>query len=346
MKRREFLTTTFLVAGASLFPRSLSAEPNAPVRLAHLGVHEGRFNAGGVTLVSGYNVEGHYMAGQAVAQLVSRHVPGAKAILTVVATPADALRLLRSDGTTTSYGRFTVDLALIEGDELYAALRETDGRGPAVVRDFRLLAMLPPHLLHIVALHDSPIAGVNDLKGKTVSIGPAGSRSAAVMRRLLDVYDLSGETAYRREALPLAASMKALAERRIEAFAWHGPVSPSVFEHLGGLLEIRMTLIPHGSRIARVRAKYGPVYYPVTIRKGAYSWLQKDVQVVGTANLLLARAEFPSPLAYEIAKTLGAHGAAIEGGGKRLTDWSAVPYGLEPPVPLHPGAERFRAETK
>lgn len=286
------------------------------------------------------------MAGQAVAQLVSRHVPGAKAILTVVATPGDALRLLRSDGTTTSYGRFTVDLALIDGDELYAAVRGADGRGSEVARDFRLLAMLPPHLLHIVTFHDSPIAGVNDLNGKTVSIGPVGSRSAKVMLRLLDAYDLSSGTPFRQEALPLAGSMKALAERRIDAFAWHGPVSSSVFEHLSGLLEIRLTLIPHGPGIARLRAKHGPVYAPVTIRKGAYSWLEKDVQVVGTTNLLLSRADFPPQLAYDIAKTLSAHFSAIEGGGNGLTDWRAEPDGLEPSIPLHPGAQRFRAETK
>ncbi len=344
MNRREFLAMPLVLAGTGLLPRLTDAGTAAPIRLAHLGAHEGRFTTGALTLVSGYSEEGHHFAGQAVAELISRHVSGAKALLTVVATPADALRLLQAGRTDTPYGQFTVDLALVDGDEL-SALRGVDASRLQDLGELRLLAVLPAQVLHIVTLHGSPIASVGELKGKTVSLGPAGSRSEKIMLRLLEAFDLPIGSSIQPEALPLAASMKALAERKIDGFAWHGPTSPALFEHLAGLLGIRMTLLSHEEGIGKVRAKYGPAYYTAVIKKTAYSWLEKDVRALGTANLLISRADLSAQRAYDIVKTLSAHPHALEGEGLGSSDHGAGPQAAIP-LPLHPGALRFREETK
>jgi len=314
--------------------------------LAHLGAHEGRFTPGALTLVSGYSVEGHHLAGQAIVELIRGHVSGAKAaVLTVVATAADALRLLRAGRTDTPYGQFTVDLALVEGDEAYAALHGANSLGPQSPGELRLLAVLPPQVLHIVTLRGSPIGSVGELKGKKVSIGPPRSRTEELMLRLLEVLDPSVAASLQREALGLSASMWALAEKKIDAFGWHGPVSPALFEHLIGLLGIRITLLSHAEGIAKLRAKYGPAFYAGVIQQGAYPWLEKDVRVVGTQSFLISRLDFPAQLAYDIVRTLSSHPNAVAGGEGRLTD---VNLGADAsmPLPLHPGALRFRDETK
>ncbi len=346
MNRREFLSTAVGVAGSGFFPRLIYAGPDQPIRLAHLGAHEGRFTTGALTLVSGYSVEGHHLAGQAVAELISQYVPGAKgAVLTVVATAAAALQLLRAGRTDTPYGQFTVDLALVDGDEAYAALHGASASGSQDPGELRLLAVLPPQLLHIVTLRGSPVGSVGGLKGKTVSIGPPRSRSEKLMVRLLEALDPSVGISLQRQSLGLAASMWALAEKKIDAFAWHGPVSPALFEHLAGLLGIRMTLLSHEEGMAKLRAKYGPAYYTAVIQQGAYPWLEKDVRVVGTQNLLISRLDFPAQLAYDIVKTLSSHPNAVAGGKGRLSDLGA---GSEVPMSLavHPGALKFREEAK
>src|SRR2546430_6118824 len=43
----------------------------------------------------------------------------------VIASSADTLRLLRAGYTDTPYGRFSVDLALVEGDEAYTDRKST-----------------------------------------------------------------------------------------------------------------------------------------------------------------------------------------------------------------------------
>src|SRR5205809_6406818 len=117
MNRRGFLATASGVAAAGCIPR---------VCLAHLGAHEGRFATGGLTLISGYCAEGHHLVGQAVVDLISRHVSTARrSQLTVIASSAAALRLLRAGYTHTTYCPFSVHPALVEADAAYAALNGT-----------------------------------------------------------------------------------------------------------------------------------------------------------------------------------------------------------------------------
>lgn len=332
MNRRAFLATASGVAAAGFFPCA---------SLAHLGAHEGRFTTGGLTLISGYSAEGHHLVGQAVVELVSRHVSTAKrSQLTVIASSADTLRLLRAGHTDTSYGRFSVDLALVEGDEAYAALK---GTGSQDTGGLRLLTLLPAQYLHIVTLSGSPIRSIGELKGKTVSVGPARSRSEKLTLRLLEAFDPSVGTSLQRAALGLSESMWALAEKKIDALAWHGPVSPALFEHLAGLLKIQTTLLPHEEGVLKLREKYGAAYYPALIRQGAYAGLEKDIRVVGTQNLLISRLDLPDQTAYEIVKTLNSHRDAFTGWDRRLSDSSAGPETYMP-FPVHPGALKFREE--
>ena len=330
MNRREFLAAASGVAAAGFFPR---------VCLAHLGAHEGRFTTGGLTLISGYCAEGHHLVGQAVVELISQHVSTAKrSQLTVIASSADTLRLLRAGHTDTPYGRFSVDLALVEGDEVHAALKGTGSRD-----GLRLLTLLPAQYLHIVTLGESPIRSVGELKGKTVSVGPARSRSEKLMFRLLGALDPSVGASLQRAALGLSESMWALAEKKIDAFAWHGPVSPALFEHLAALLKIRLTLLSYEEGVPKLREKYGTAYYPALIRQGAYAWLEKDVRVVGTQNLLISRLDLPVQLAYDIVKALDSHPDAFTGADRRLSDLGAGPETYMP-FPVHPGALKFRNE--
>ncbi len=332
MNRREFLATASAFAAAGCFPRA---------SLAHLGAHEGRFATGGLTLISGYSAEGHHLVGQAVVELISRHVPAAKrSQLTVVARSADTLRFLRAGHTDTAYGRFTVDLALVEGDEAYEALK---GTGAQDAGELRLLTLLPAQYLHIVTLSGSPIRSVAELKGKTLSIGPARSRSEKLALRLLQAIDPSLATSLQPAALGLSESMWALAEKKIDAFAWHGPASPALFEHLTKLLEIRTTLLSHEEGISKLRERYGPAYCAAVIRQGAYAGLEKDARVVGTQNLLIGRSDLTVPMAHDIVKTLDSHRDAFAGGDRRLSDISAGPDTYLP-FPAHSGALKFREE--
>ena len=346
MKRREFFATAFGLVGAGFCPRLAYAELDLPIRLAHLGAHEGRFTTGGLTLVSGYSVEGHHLVGQAVVELISRYVPGAKrSVLTVVARSADTLRLLRERRTDTPYGQFTVDLVLVEGDEAYTALQGKNASGSKDSGELRLLMVLPPQFLHIVTLRESPIGNIEELKGKRLSVGPPRSRSEKVTLRLLEALDPSVGSSLQREPLGLSESMWALAEKKIDALAWHGPISPPLFAHLAGLLGIRLNLLSHEEEIPKLRAKYGSAYYAAMLPQGTYPWTEKDVRVVGTQNLLISRLDLPVQLAYDIVKTLSSHRNDVGGGDHRLSDISVGP---ETPTlfPVHPGALKFRGDAQ
>jgi TRAP-type uncharacterized transport system substrate-binding protein len=79
--------------------------------------------------------------------------------------------------------------------------------------------------------------------------------------------------------------------------------------------------------------------------QGTYPWIEKDVRVVGTQNLLISRLDLPVQLAYDIVKTLSSHRNDVGGGDHRLSD---IGVGPETPTlfPVHPGALKFRGEAQ
>jgi TRAP-type uncharacterized transport system substrate-binding protein len=137
----------------------------------------------------------------------------------------------------------------------------------------------------------------------------------------------------RRESLPPGASMKALAESRLDAFAWHGRVSTDVFERLPGLLGIRLTLLPLGDESSRLAADGGR-YYAGTLPKTTYSWLERDARALATANYLVCRRDLPLETGYRIVKALQSGMGGADGAGPA------------PPISLHPGALRFAEESQ
>ena len=73
---------------------------------------------------------------------------------------------------------------------------------------------------------------------------------------------------------------------------------------LAAMPGIKIHLIPHGDAVAKMTAKYGPVYFVGTIPKGTYGGMETDVQVAALTNLLAVHERMDESLAYQITKLL------------------------------------------
>ena len=138
-----------------------------------------------------------------------------------------------------------------------------------------------------------------------------------------------------------AAAMK---DRRIDAFIWDGGLPTAAILDLGATPGIKIHLIPHGDAVAKMTAKYGPVYFVGTIPKGTYGGMETDVQVAALTNLLTAHERMDESLAYQITKLLHERTAdlvAVHQAAQEITLKSAV---VGSPIPFHPGAIRYYKE--
>ena len=276
----------------------------------------------------------YYPLGGGFAAMISKHLPGVEATAEVTTASVDNMKLLHAD---------KVALAFTLPDSAFEAYQgKLKGLNEKVA--VRSLAALYSNYLHIVALDGAGIKTINDLKGKRVSTGAPGSGTEIRGLRVLEAYGISPKDLKSQERLGVAESAGAMKDRRIDAFIWDGGLPTAAVLDLGATPGIKIQLIPHGDSVAKMTAKYGPLYFAATIPKGTYGGMEADVPVAAATNLLAVHERMDESLAYQITKLLHERTAdlvTVHQAAKEITPKSAV---VGSPVPFHPGALRYYKE--
>ena len=110
-----------------------------------------------------------------------------------------------------------VSLALAQGDAALAAYGGTGvfaARGPTP--SLRAIGSLYPEPVHVLVRAGDRLAGVAQLKGKRIAIGPAGAASRTTALRVLQAHGLA-TTDYEARDLALADALPALQRNEIDA---------------------------------------------------------------------------------------------------------------------------------
>lgn len=118
----------------------------------------------------------------------------------------------------------------------------------------------------------------------------------------------------------------------------------------GAVLDLAATpglnigLIPHGDAVAKMVAKYGPLYFVGNVPKGVYKGVDEDVPVAAVTNLLVVNDKMDQNQAYQITKLLLEHTADLVAVHKAASEISLKNAVLGSPIPFHPGALRYYKE--
>jgi TRAP transporter TAXI family solute receptor len=276
----------------------------------------------------------YYPLGGGLAALISKHLPGVEATAEVTTASVDNMKLLHAD---------KIALAFTLPDTAWDAY-QGKLKGLSEKIGVRALAALYSNYLHIVALDGVGIKTINDLKGKRVSTGAPGSGTEIRGLRVLEAYGISPKDLKSQERLGVAESAGALKDRRIDAFIWDGGLPTAAVLDLGATPGIKIHLIPHGDSVAKMTAKYGPLYFVASIPKGTYGGVEADVPIAAATNLLAVHERMDESLAYQITKLLLERTAdlvAVHQAAKEISLKSAV---VGSPIPFHPGALRYYKE--
>jgi TRAP transporter TAXI family solute receptor len=276
----------------------------------------------------------YYPLGGGLAALISKHLPGVEATAEVTTASVDNMKLLHAD---------KVAVALTQPDIAWDAY-QGQLKGFSEKIGVRALAALYSNYMHIVALDGAGIKSINDLKGKRVSTGAPGSGTEIKGLRVLEAYGLGPKDLKSQDRLGAAESAGALKDRKLDAFVWDGGLPTAAVLDLGATPGIKIHLIPHGDAVAKMVAKYGPLYFVGTIPKGTYGGVEADVPVATITNLLTVHERMDEPLAYQITKLLYERTpdlVAVHQAAKEITLKSGV---VGSPIPFHPGALRYYKE--
>lgn len=274
----------------------------------------------------------YYPLGVALSEVYASGIDGARVQVQSTKASVENLNLLQQ-------GRGEIAFSL--GDSVALAVEgNTEAGFPGPLDKLRGVAAIYPNYIQIVASADSGIETLEDLKGKSLSVGAPASGTELNARAIFAAAGLSYDDLGRVEYLPFAESVELMKNRQLDATLQSAGLGVASIRDLSTSLPITVVAVP-----AEVVTSIGAPYAAATIPAGTYDGQAEDVPTAAVGNFLVTHADVPEETVYQMTKLLfenldtlaAAHAAA------QAIDPEKALEGM--PVPLHPGAERYYREA-
>jgi TRAP transporter TAXI family solute receptor len=273
----------------------------------------------------------YYPLGVALSEIYGKGIEGSRTQVQATKASVENLNLLQQGKG---------EIAFTLGDSLALGWAgNADAGFPAKLEKLRGIAAIYPNYIQIVASKDSGIEKLEDLKGKSLSVGAPKSGTEINARAILAAAGMSYDDLGKVEYLPFAESVELIKNRQLDATLQSAGLGVASIRDLATSLPITVVAIP-----ADTIAKIGSPYLVATIPAGTYEGQSGDVATATVGNFLVTHDGVSDETAYQMTRLLfenldqlvAAHAAAKGIDPARALD------GM--PIPLHPGAERYYKE--
>lgn len=233
-------------------------------------------------------------------------------------------------------------LGIVQNDVMYYAYTATDMyKGKEPINSYSAVMSCYPEYVQIIA--NSSITSIDQLKGKKVSVGDAGSGVEFNARQILSAYGIDIEADIVKNNQSFADSADSLKNGTIDAaFVVAGYPTTAVSE-LSSTYDFNVLPVDQEHADA-LMGDYGFYTYG-TIPANTYSCVTEDVPAVAVMATIIARNDIPEDAIYALVKGIFDNQADITAGhakGAELNLETAV-SGIE--IPFHPGAQKYFTEV-
>lgn len=271
----------------------------------------------------------YYPLGGALAELLNKNIPGMNASAQATGAAVANINMLK-DGS--------VDLAFVQNDIAYYAVTGTEMFTDNKIDTLRGIAALYPETIQFVTTADTGITSVDQLKGKRVAVGAAGSGSEANARQILGAYGITYDD-IQPQYLSFGEAVDALKDGNVDAGVVVAGFPTAAIQDLGAS-QSAVVLDIDEETAAKLQADY-PYYNPITIPAGTYPGQDSDVHTIAVKCIIIGTDKISDDMGKQIVEILygnldrmiTAHAV-----GKLMTKETAL-EGMS--VPMNAGAEAF-----
>ncbi|HEY4554454.1 MAG TPA: TAXI family TRAP transporter solute-binding subunit [Bacillaceae bacterium] len=249
------------------------------------------------------------------------------------------------DANAITSGASAENMALIQKGDAEVAFTQTDiatyaNEGKLMfegkkVDNIRGLGTLYPETIQIVTTAKSGIKSVEDLKGKTVSVGEAGSGTRANAEQILEVHGLTVDDLKSRN-LSFDDSTTGIQDGTIDAAFITAGTPTGAVEGLAATEDVIIIPIA-GDKIDALIEKY-PYYAKEIIPAGTYK-AEKEVETVAVQAMLVVSSDLKDELVYEMTKAIFENTDKIGHAKGKLIKADKALDGMA--IELHPGAKKY-----
>lgn len=274
-----------------------------------------------------------YPIGAGMAEVIRKSLPGIQARVQTTGGGVENVKLV-NDGKT--------EIGITISYLAYNGYHGIDPYKNKMQNIRTLCSGLSTGVMQVVVPANSKIKSLADLKGKKISVGPAGGGALTVLNDIFQEYGfkMSNVTP---SYVSYDEGVTMMTDGHIDAAVVYAALpTPAVKTLSTGPNPFRMLDLEENVQKSLL-SKY-PYYVPIKIPKDMYG-TGSDIRVVGTPNIVIIYSKLSDQLVYNITKAFfepknleiiqTSHPSA-----KGLTLERAVLAA----VPLHPGAEKFYRE--
>ncbi|MEQ6388649.1 TAXI family TRAP transporter solute-binding subunit [Bacillaceae bacterium S4-13-58] len=227
------------------------------------------------------------------------------------------------------------ELAFVQTDVAANAIEGVNSFEGNPIDNVQAIASLYPETIQIVTTKDSGIASVEDLKGKTVSVGAPGSGTYVNAEQILAAHGLSMDD-IDAQNLDFGESTGGIQDGNIDAAFITSGTPTGAVEGLSATTDV--AIVPISPEKAEELIAEHPYYAADTIKAGTYG-LEKDVTTVAVLAMLVVSDSLSEDTVYNITKAIFENTDKISHKkGELITKESALDgIGIE----VHPGAQKY-----
>lgn len=195
-----------------------------------------------------------------------------------------------------------VELAIVQNDITFYAVNGTEMfKDSGKVEGLTAIASLYPETCQFITRQDSGIIAIEQLKGKRVAVGAAGSGAEANARQILEAYGITYDD-IDEQYLSFAEASYALKDKTVDAAFVTAGFPTAAVQDVASQNPVNILAIDE-AHIKALSEKY-PFYNKSIIPANTYAGQAADVQSVSVMAILIANEKIDAKLGEQIAKAL------------------------------------------
>ncbi|MFD1416472.1 TAXI family TRAP transporter solute-binding subunit [Oceanobacillus jeddahense] len=247
---------------------------------------------------------------------------------------ADAISSNASAENVMSIENGDLDLAFVQTDVVAHAVEGINAFDEPVEH---VLAMgsLYPETIQIVTTEESGIESIEDLAGKTVSVGAPGSGTFINAEQILEVHDMTIDD-IDAQNLDFGESTGGIQDGNIDAAFITSGTPTGAVEGLAASVDIAIVPIAQ-DKIDELVEAY-PYYAADTIEEGTYN-LSDDVETVAVLAALAVSDSLSEDLVYEMTKAIYENAEGMAHDKASFITIDTALDGID--IDVHPGAQKY-----
>ena len=268
----------------------------------------------------------YYPLGGTFAKIIQDET-GIKSTASTSGASAENMASIKDAKTEIAFTQTDIASYASEGTEMFSDNKVENARG---------IATLYPETIQIVTTKGSGIKSVEDLKGKVVSVGEAGSGTLLNAKQILEIHGIKLEDLEARN-LSFDDSTTGIQDGTIDAAFITSGTPTGAVEGLAATEDIAIVPVEK-SKIDELIEKY-PYYAEDEIPAGTYSKVEGATSTVAVRAMLVTNADISEDVIYEVTKAIFENTDQITHAKGEVIKAENALKGMG--IELHPGAKKY-----